>query len=150
MVIAKRAANRDHKITGLEILTVSEASGAQIFCINFYKSKIGYFVAANDRAFEFALVIERYRNRICISHHVVVGQDVAVGPQNQAGAYPFFLELPLMGLLVTTLPEEKIKWPRRQSVIVKWTVSNRDTASDVDINDTVSCFLGDVSNSIFS
>ena len=67
---------------------MSKGNDREFFGLDLQNSQIGFRVAADDPSFVGAAVIQRNLDVIGCFNNVVVGQDIAVGADDNAGAKP--------------------------------------------------------------
>jgi len=86
MVKAERRTDRDHPLTGLQVLGLAQFKHRQVLAIDFEQSHVGTWIGTNQLGLEFTAVGQAHENLVGIGNHVVVGEDVAVRRNDEAGA----------------------------------------------------------------
>ena len=83
---AEGIADREHAVADLDLVAVGEGDRRQVLGVDLDDGDVGLRVAADDLGRQLAAVVERDRDRLGAVDHVVVGHDVAVGADDDAGA----------------------------------------------------------------
>ena len=99
-----RRSDGDGPLADFDCVTVAEPRGRQVFAVDLDDGHIGARIAADQLAVEFASVFQPYFEFVCVIHHVVVGENVAVGANDHARALAFLVARLRDGKAV--LPEE--------------------------------------------
>src|SRR5208282_6180184 len=97
-------ADRDHPVAHFRLAGIAQAGeGQRLLGIDFNQREIGLGVLADHFGGELALVHQGDLNLVCVTRHVIVGQDIPVGRNDDARADPVFLEV--MRDLTEKVPE---------------------------------------------
>jgi hypothetical protein len=99
VVEAKGRADRHHPLAHLELVGIAEAHDRQIPRLDLEQRDIGALVAADDPGLELAAVRQAHRHGVGPVDHVVIGQDVAVGRDQEARTHGLALALRLAAVL---------------------------------------------------
>ena len=85
---AEGIADRQHQVAHLNLVAVAERHGGKLFAlgVDLQHRQIGSGVGHQHLGLEFALVVQRHHDIGAARHHMVVGQDHAVGAHDHPGA----------------------------------------------------------------
>ena len=85
---AERVADRQHDVADADLVRVADGEGVQVLRVDLQHREVARRIGADDLGVERALVRELDADAIRAFDDVVVGQDVAVGRGDDAGAEP--------------------------------------------------------------
>ena len=76
--------------------------------LNLYEGKVGILVTTNYTAFELTVVIQFYIYHVCITHNMIVGDDISVGTDYHTASGTVAVRRLIFALLWRhlSLPEE--------------------------------------------
>ena len=86
---AERVADGQHHVAHARLVRIGERHRAQPGGLHLQHRQVARRVVANDRRGQHAAIRQLHFDAIGAVHHMVVGQDVAVGVDDDAGAKPF-------------------------------------------------------------
>ncbi len=85
---AVRLTDREHVVAHFELIGIADAYGGQIACVDFQHRDVGDRVDAEHFRFELAAIGQLHGDALGVAHHVRVGQNHAVGADDEARAEP--------------------------------------------------------------
>ena len=115
---AERVADREHDVADLHRVGVAERERMQIGGGDFEQREIARLVGADDLRRQRAAVGHLDLDVVRAVHHVVVGQDVAVGRDDDAGPERRAGAARLLALAATELIAELLAEESAQHVVV--------------------------------
>ena len=76
----------EHPFSKFQFVRTSDGDGGEVFGFDFDECEVGGGVGADDACFVLLVVVEFHGEFVCVFNDVVVGDDVAVSGENDAGA----------------------------------------------------------------
>ncbi len=92
MVETERRADRDNPLAGLQRIGITHAHGRQVLAIDLQQRHVVLLVAAHHLGVELTAVAQLDLHVAGIGHHVVVGQHIAIGRNDEARAHAAALD----------------------------------------------------------
>ena len=83
---AERIADREHPIADARILVRELDMGERFRALDLKQRHIGAWIGADERSRIFVTIVERHRNILGVLNHVVIGDEIAVRRDKEAGA----------------------------------------------------------------
>ena len=95
---AERVADGEDHVAHAELVAVGQGDGGQVLGLDLDDGDVGLRIGADDLGGELAVVVEQHLQLVRPLDDVVVGDDVAVGGDDDAGAEALLLAFALLAL----------------------------------------------------
>ncbi len=86
VVEAEWRANGYDPLTGLQVLGLAELEHRQVLAVDFQQRHVGARIGTDQLGLELAAIGQAHQNLVGIGNHMVIGQDVAVGRNDETRA----------------------------------------------------------------
>jgi hypothetical protein len=105
---AERIADGQHPVAHTQAVRHAKSDGRQFGGIDLQDSQIGFRIAADDFGRQRAVVRQRNLDLVCALHHMMVGQNVAIGADDHARAQVGNLLRARIESFAEEMPENRI------------------------------------------
>ncbi|MCY1240443.1 hypothetical protein D3C75_442860 [compost metagenome] len=83
MVKAEWRTDRDNPLASLQVLGFTELEHWQILAFDFQQRHVGTWIGTDQLGFHFAAIGQADEDFVSIGDHVIIGQDIAIGRDDE-------------------------------------------------------------------
>ena len=103
---SERIANRDNPFSDAHGRRVTHGQRGQVITVNLDDGDLRFFIRPDTFCLEFSPILKLNHDLVGIAHHMMVGQDISILADDEAGALPLLLETTGLSLAARRQPEK--------------------------------------------